>query len=203
MYRKIEKRILEEQIEVNQKLKGLTRQSAHKFAKDNLDKAIATAKKTIRYNIGPLGSLFLNDPRYESRLEYLRSKYRVSDADIHSWWDLDEVERVVFAQNDDLDIMAFYLSCVSRGINKEDINEEIWRALPIYDHSFIYDKVNILPLYGIPDLSNMSPSAKAEPLPPEIDNRVVEYCYGREVESIQPYQTYNDWIRSLIDNGEL
>lgn len=166
---------------------GLTYFEARSMAREQISSAIETAKARGRYDRGPLGEWVLSQPQFAPYFESIRARYRVTDEDIRAWWDLDEVERIVAASDDELSKIEAALSAMNKGLTPAQAGEETWRLFPYYVYEF-----------GTQESSN----ARDELLPVELKPRIVDYVVSRR--SVKhDFPTFNAWVRHALEVGDL
>ena len=215
-YNEIEKRLLEQ---YSQMFSMMGMPDAKKIAKDMLNRSIEQSRKAGTYVLpSNFGDIILKEEKAEEpKIEKVAEIYRrvlpqkinegARAGDIKWWWNLNDVERHMMLNIDDLHKGTLFLHTIKNSEidNREKAGEEasrtVWQFHPIYTSG----DPNIKP--------QKAPSGiKREdfPLPIELKDRINRYIEKRAKTDPEEYKkniessfTFNALIRKEIKNGNL
>jgi len=193
--------------------------NAKKTARDILDKSIGDSKNSRTYILpSNFGNIILReDTAEESRIEKVAAIFRrvlpqkraegVRDEDIRWWWNLNDVERYMMLNVDNMHKMALFIEKMTKSKykDKEKAGDEagrtVWEAHPVYTNG----DPNIKP-------KNAPSGIKREdfPLPIELKDRVNRYIENRAIDDpekikqeLKGFLTFNAFIRKEIKAGNI
>lgn len=193
-YRPLERRLIES-AEQRWSAMGISGSESKERAVQSVQKAIELAKASGRHLVGPLGEGMLAE-RSGFWFDYFRQIRHldgVRDEDIRLWWDLDEVERQMVGIDDELAQLAVWIGGKQRGLSDADAGLGVRKTMP---------------MYGVPE--HMSSAFDGRRLLPfELKDRVMRWL-ERNASRVDPahlpwdeFETYNDWVRHTVENGDL
>lgn len=115
--------------------RGIDYWQAHSHAENIVCESITKAKRSGRYDAGPLGTQVLTSaegPAAE-RFARIRERFGVTDDDIRWWWDLDEVQRIATRLEEEQHHTRILLEAMSEGIEPDQARELCGRIHPHFD----------------------------------------------------------------------
>lgn len=200
-YNNIEKILLHQYTHMIGKMMNIPMIEAKKIATGLIDKAIDESKKEGTYYLPPnfgdiiLGDVKNNEPFIKKIIENIRKtlpnkKYEgVNDEDIRWWWNLNDVERQIMLDFDEISRFSHFEA-------KLELNNDEKQAINSVRKFF--------PIFGNPE-DNTYTTGEDTPLPIELKDRINIYIEKRRMDSSEKFKidieqssSFNALIRKEI-----
>lgn len=132
--------------------RGIDYWQAHSHAENIVCESITRAKRSGRYDSGPLGIKVLasKDGELADRCDRIRKECGVRDEDIRWWWDLDEVQRIACRMEDEQHHARMLLDAIRSGMDSQAAMAECRRLMPHYDYGDGYSPCGLMQEILIP-----------------------------------------------------
>jgi len=168
-------------------------QKAREAAEGLVQQAIALAKESGRYGRGPLGEAMLAEKSgfWFTYFEEIRALDGVRDEDIGTWWNRDEVERMLVGVQGEVAQLGAWISAKQQGLSDDEATVRARQTLPYY---------------GRPG-QLVSRWREKRLLPFELTGRVTRWMETNAPRTApwpwDGYETVNDWVREMAVRGAL